>query len=168
MAVIEAEFANGCIYELYVSTHSMCILKLFDSKDGLSLHQISELTGIAATPLCECLHALACVPGMNVLHKEPCGTPFSETDIFSFNEGFTSKSKKIRIVRTVGLSDKLPNQMNRPKVMDNAASSEALASSAALPKQRFWIKKWRTIARWGWGNAIALSQSFRPDFVVYT
>ena len=41
--------------------------------------------------------SLACVKGRNVLRKEPMSATVEQTDAFTVNDRFDSKSKRIRI-----------------------------------------------------------------------
>ncbi|EFJ25953.1 hypothetical protein SELMODRAFT_98222 [Selaginella moellendorffii] len=83
---------------LSCSTYQMCILMLFNDSDRLSYKEIKDATGIQqASELKRNLQSLALVRGKNVLRKEPMSKEIGETDVFVFNEAFTSKLAKIKI-----------------------------------------------------------------------
>ncbi|CAG9464362.1 unnamed protein product [Pedinophyceae sp. YPF-701] len=89
--------ANGKRYDLAVSTHQMCVLMLFNDRERMTLAEIREATGMEAGDLERCLQSLACVKGRNVLRKEPMSKDVREGDVFSVNDKFESKLKRVRI-----------------------------------------------------------------------
>lgn len=84
-------------HELNVSTYQMCILLLFNEADRLTYKEIAEATEIPAPELKRSLQSLALVKGKNVLKKEPMGKDIADTDVFVFNDKFSSKLFKIKI-----------------------------------------------------------------------
>lgn len=60
-----------------------------------------QATGISEADLKRNLQSLALVKGKNVLKKEPMSREIGEQDVFSFNEGFTSKFFKVRHTASV-------------------------------------------------------------------
>jgi cullin 3 len=95
-ADVRAQFANKW-HDLNVTTYQLCILLLFNDADRLSYEQIAAATEIPASDLKRSLQSLACVKGKNVLRKEPQSKEINQSDVFSFNEKFTSKLVKIKI-----------------------------------------------------------------------
>ncbi|KAJ0667331.1 putative cullin protein, neddylation [Helianthus annuus] len=98
-ADIKATFAKGQKHELNVSTYQMCVLMLFNNGDGLSYREIEQATEIPSLDLKRCLQSLACAKGKNVLRKEPMSKDIVEDDVFFFNDKFSSKFYKVKIVR---------------------------------------------------------------------
>eukprot|EP00879_Flechtneria_rotunda_P001881 GHRR01002052.1.p1 GENE.GHRR01002052.1~~GHRR01002052.1.p1 ORF type:complete len:737 (+),score=264.98 GHRR01002052.1:271-2481(+) len=97
-ADLKAMFQGGKEkHELTVSTYQMVILLLFNDAEQLSYREIAEATEITAPDLKRSLQSLACAKGKNVLRKEPMSKEVEETDMFSFNDTFTSKLYKIKI-----------------------------------------------------------------------
>lgn len=86
-------------HELTVSTYQMCVLLLFNGADTLSYREIAQATEIGAADLKRALQSLACAKGRQVLRKEPQGKEVEEEDQFSFNDKFTSKLHKARMMR---------------------------------------------------------------------
>ncbi|KAK9804506.1 hypothetical protein WJX73_000815 [Symbiochloris irregularis] len=95
-ADLKAEFGDRK-HELNVSTYQMCILLLFNNADQLAYRDIAAMTNIPHADLQRSLQSLALVKGRNVLRKEPMGKEVEETDVFHFNEAFTSKFYKVKI-----------------------------------------------------------------------
>ncbi|GFR47201.1 hypothetical protein Agub_g8881, partial [Astrephomene gubernaculifera] len=96
-ADLRAVFGGGRRHELNVSTYQMCILLLFNEQDSLSYKDIEQATEIPTPDLKRALQSLACVKGRNVLRKEPASKDVADTDMFYFNDKFTSKLIKVKI-----------------------------------------------------------------------
>ncbi|GLC32977.1 Cullin-3A [Pleodorina starrii] len=96
-ADLRAVFGGGRRHELNVSTYQMCILLLFNEQDSMAYREIAQATEIPAPDLKRALQSLACVKGRNVLRKEPASKDVLETDVFYFNDKFTSKLIKVKI-----------------------------------------------------------------------
>ncbi|KAG7671586.1 hypothetical protein KSW81_003717 [Nannochloris sp. 'desiccata'] len=84
-------------HEISCSTHQMVVLLLFNDAEHLSYEEISAATLIPESELKRVLQSLACVKGKNVLRKEPMSKDISAGDVFSVNDGFTSKLYKVKI-----------------------------------------------------------------------
>jgi len=98
MGTAEVRFECGDkVFDLVVSTHQMCILALFNDRDRLTAAEIQEATGMDPVEMGRALLSLACVKGRNVLRKEPMSATVEQTDAFTVNDRFDSKSKRIRI-----------------------------------------------------------------------
>ncbi|KXZ56311.1 hypothetical protein GPECTOR_1g274 [Gonium pectorale] len=96
-ADLRAVFGAGRRHELNVSTYQMCILLLFNEQDSMSYRDIAQATEIPTPDLKRALQSLACVKGRNVLRKEPASKDVADTDVFYFNDKFTSKLIKVKI-----------------------------------------------------------------------
>ncbi|KAG2450508.1 hypothetical protein HYH02_005009 [Chlamydomonas schloesseri] len=96
-ADLRAVFGGGRRHELNVSTYQMCVLLLFNEADSLSYRDIAQATEIPTPDLKRALQSLACVKGRNVLRKEPAGKDVADSDVFFFNDKFTSKLIKVKI-----------------------------------------------------------------------
>ncbi|KAF8638268.1 hypothetical protein AX17_002290 [Amanita inopinata Kibby_2008] len=97
-ADVKVRFKNKQ-HELNVSTFALVILLLFQTLgDGetLSYSDIKEATAIDDHELKRQLQSLACAK-FKVLKKHPPGRDVNSTDNFSFNEGFQSDLRKIKI-----------------------------------------------------------------------
>lgn len=94
-------------YDLSVPTYGMVVLLLFNSigSASLSFEEIEQQTMIPKTELIKVLHTLSVIPKARVLHKEPISKKINpETDRFSFNASFVSKSLKIKAPTISGAS----------------------------------------------------------------
>ncbi|GIL75860.1 hypothetical protein Vretimale_5569 [Volvox reticuliferus] len=96
-ADLRAVFGAGRRHELNVSTYQMCILLLFNEQDALSYREIAQATEIPSPDLKRALQSLACVKGRNVLRKDPASKDVLDSDVFYFNDKFTSKLIKVKI-----------------------------------------------------------------------
>jgi cullin 3 len=84
-------------HELSVSTYQMCILLLFNTTDTLTLAQIRAHTHVPDAELRRHLISL-CTPKNRILKKGSKGRSIdSDTDTFTFNNDYTSKSKRVKI-----------------------------------------------------------------------
>jgi cullin 3 len=86
-------------YELNVSTYGMIVLMLFnDLPEGESLgfDEIQAKTNIPTQDLIRTLGSLSIPPRSRVLAKEPLSKSVKQTDKFSFNAQFISKTIKIK------------------------------------------------------------------------
>jgi len=93
---VKAQFRKGA-RELVVSQLQCSVLLAFSEADRLSCSEIQAQTGIEAGELKRVLQSLTCVPSMQVLLKEPKGKEVADTDVFVFNEGFTSDKFRVRL-----------------------------------------------------------------------
>lgn len=85
---------------LNVSTYAMVVLLLFESLgegEVLTYEELRTTTGIAEPDLKRNLQSLACVPKLKILIKHPSSREIKESDTFSFNADFTSKTTKVKI-----------------------------------------------------------------------
>ena len=88
---------------LNVSSFALIILLLFENlgtREFLTYGEIKNATEIPDSELQRNLYSLACAK-FKVLRKHPSGRNVNPDDSFSFNEGFSSPSRKIKI-KTVG------------------------------------------------------------------
>jgi len=96
-AEVRFETAQGRAFDLVVSTHQMAILALFNGRDQATAREIGEETGMDAGEMERALLSMACVKGRNVLKKEPMSGVVDPADVFSVNEAFDSKLKRVKI-----------------------------------------------------------------------
>jgi len=88
---------------LNVSSFALVILLLFEDlgkRESLTYGEIKTATEIPDSELQQNLYSLACAK-FKVLRKHPFGRNINPDDSFSFNEGFSSPSQRIKI-KTVG------------------------------------------------------------------
>jgi cullin 3 len=96
-AEVRGVFAGGTRRDLIVSTHQMCVLLLFNDADAYSFSEIAEATNVPKDDLRRSLQSLSLVKGRNVLRKDPPTKRVEESDVFHFNEQFTSKLMRVKI-----------------------------------------------------------------------
>ena len=93
---LRANFSAGGKKELNVTTYQMCILLMFNGRDTLTLDEIREAVICPEVELRRHLLSL-CTPKLKILSKESKCKGIVDGDIFTFNESFTSKYKRIKI-----------------------------------------------------------------------
>lgn len=79
-----------------MSTYQMCILMLFNTTDTLSLSAIREATEIPETELRRHLLSL-CTPKFRILNKSSSSKGITDDEQFTFNDGYTSKLRRVKI-----------------------------------------------------------------------
>mmetsp|Transcript_42504 Transcript_42504/g.51594 ORF Transcript_42504/g.51594 Transcript_42504/m.51594 type:complete len:740 (-) Transcript_42504:312-2531(-) len=118
-ADLVARFGNSK-FELNVSTYQMCILLLFNDADTLSYSEIESVTEIPTVDLKRALQSLSCVKGKVIIRKEPMSKDVSETDVFHFNDNFTSKLFRVKINTVAAQKETEPEkQETRAKVEED-------------------------------------------------
>ena len=88
-------------HDLNVSTHALIVLLLFEnvqSDETLSYADIKAGTDLTDPDLVRTLQSLACGK-FRVLVKTPKGREVNGTDVFAFNEGFTSNLARVKIMQ---------------------------------------------------------------------
>jgi cullin 3 len=94
-------------YELNVSTYGMIVLLLFnDLAEGeyLSFEDIQQQTSIPIPDLTKLLVSLSVLPKARVLSKEPNTKQVKPGDKFTINDGFASKSVRIKVPTVTGVN----------------------------------------------------------------
>lgn len=82
--------------DVAVSGYGVCILMLFNEVDSLTHDEILDKTGIPAPELVRNLQSLA-MGKHRVLTKEPKVREVKGSDVFSFNDDFSSKHRRVKI-----------------------------------------------------------------------
>ncbi|KAL3622406.1 Cullin-3A [Castilleja foliolosa] len=131
-----ATFGNGQKYELNVSTYQMCVLMLFNNTDRLSYGEIEQATTIPSSDLKWCLQSLACEKGKNVLRKEPMSKDIGEGDVFSVNDGFTSKLRKVKIGTVVAQKESEPEKQETRQRVEEDRKPQIEAAIVRIMKSR--------------------------------
>lgn len=94
-AEVKGNFQDGK-RELTISTYQLFILLLFNEQETLSLHEIRHRTSIPEIELRRHLLSL-CTPKFKILNKSSKIKGIAENDLFTFNNLYTSKLKRIKI-----------------------------------------------------------------------
>ena len=87
-----------------------CVLMLFNAQDALSYSDILAATRIPEEDLKRSLQSLACVKGRNVLRKIPMSKEVNVSDVFEYNEQFTSKLLKVKIGTVLAFKETEPEK----------------------------------------------------------
>jgi cullin 3 len=86
---------SGTKYDLNVSTYQMCILMMFNKSESIGLSAFDELQ-IPNNELRRHLISL-CTPKHRILKKSSKGKNIADDDVFTFNDEYTSKLKRVKI-----------------------------------------------------------------------
>ena len=122
---------------LLVSTYQMAILVLFNNKSKWSFEELKQETDIPEKDIVRALQSLAMgKPSQRVLTKEPKGKDILATDIFTVNDGFTSKLVRVKIntVSSKGESD--PERQETRFKVDDDRKHEIEAAIVRIMKAR--------------------------------
>ena len=95
--------------ELVISTYQACILMLFNQQEEYTISDISTATKLPVDGLMKYMQTLA-LSKYQILTKSPKGKEMSESDVFTFNRGFTDRLRKIKmslLVTKVSQDEKL-------------------------------------------------------------
>eukprot|EP00958_Prasinococcus_capsulatus_P021842 scaffold3020_cov342-Prasinococcus_capsulatus_cf.AAC.9 len=134
-ADLKATFLTGK-HELNVSTYQLCILLLFNESDSLSYKDIQGATDIPTSDLKRSLQSLACVKGKNVLRKEPMSKDIAETDLFLFNDKFTSKFVKVKIGTVAAQKEAEPERQETRMKVEEDRKPQIEAAIVRIMKSR--------------------------------
>ncbi|KAG6426281.1 hypothetical protein SASPL_110502 [Salvia splendens] len=135
-ADLRATFGEVHKYELNVSTYQMCVLMLFNNTEHLSYKEIEQATEIPSSDLKRCLQSLACVKGKNVLRKEPMSKDIGEDDVFSVNDSFTSKLRKVKIGTVVAQKESEPEKQETRQRVEEDRKPQIEAAIVRIMKSR--------------------------------
>lgn len=128
-AEIRAAFGNRR-HDLCVSTYQMGILLLFNDSDTLTLGEIRTKTQIPDSELRRHLISL-CTPKYRILRKGNKGRGItSDDDVFTFNDEYKSKLKRVRIPlvkeTSVNANNAVPGVLTQPEDMIGASIPAAV------------------------------------------
>lgn len=94
---VVSRFGNGArTYDLIVPAHAMCVLMLYNDANSLTFREVQAATKIPADELRRVLQSLA-LGKSRVLSKSPPTKEVADDDKFAYNDGFTSKSRRVKI-----------------------------------------------------------------------
>eukprot|EP00897_Mesotaenium_endlicherianum_P006218 jgi/Mesen1/5624/ME000282S04776 len=134
-ADLKANFENRK-YELNVSTYQMCILLLFNTAERLTYREVEQATDIPPQDLKRNLQSLALVKGKNVLRKEPMSKEVSETDVFFYNENFSSKFYKVKIGTVAAQKETEPEKQETRQKVEEDRKPQIEAAIVRIMKSR--------------------------------
>ena len=93
--VMKVQFKAGA-KELALSFFQAAVMMAFEDADTLPFKDVAAATGMEDSELRRTLQSLAC-GRERVLSKEPKGKEIGDADVFSFNDGYTSKQYRVKI-----------------------------------------------------------------------
>lgn len=97
MAELRANFGGGTrTVDLSVPSYAMCVLMLFNDCDQMTYQQIADATAIPGNELVRNLQSLS-LAKYRVLNKEPRTKEVNPDDVFTFNDDFTCRNRRIKI-----------------------------------------------------------------------
>lgn len=112
---LRARFGGGSrVVELVsVSAYSVFILLLFNEIDSMTYEEIAEATKIPEQELIRHLQSLS-LGKHRVLIKQPCEKNVNRTDRFSFNDNFTSRSRRVKM-QVISAQRETENERNQTR-----------------------------------------------------
>ena len=103
--------------DIFVNARAMCVLMLYNSRDSATFAEILEATGIPEDELKRIVQSLS-LAKYRILTKSPPTKQVESTDVFSFNEGFTSRTRRVKIQVIAAPREKVRSQM-RARIDDD-------------------------------------------------
>lgn len=150
---VKANFDTRPI-DLQVNTMQAAVVLLFNDSDSLSYGEIKERLNIPDEDLARCLHSLA-LAKYKILLKKPEGRQVGKEDVFSYNNKFTDRARRIKV--------NMPPMDEKKKVIEDVDKDRRYAIDAAivrtmksrkqLPHQQLVIEV-----------VNQLNRMFQPDF----
>jgi cullin 3 len=94
---LRGNFGNSTrTIDISLSAYGMCVLLLFNNVDALTYDHIATETKIPALELLRVLQSLA-MGKHRVLSKEPRVREIMGTDVFAFNDSFSSRNRRVKV-----------------------------------------------------------------------
>ena len=122
---------------LQVSTYQMVIIMLFNNKSKWSFEEVKQETDIPEKDLIRALQSLAMAkPSQRVLIKEPKTKEIQKNDIFTVNEGFSSKLIRVKINTVSAKGETDPERQETRFKVDDDRKHEIEAAVVRIMKSR--------------------------------
>lgn len=103
-ADIRAQFPSNKRYDLQTSTYQMIVLLMFNDQERWTYKDLQQATNIPPAELKRALQGMlqgkgkdSKVGAKNVLLKEPKSRDVNDDDVFTVNDGFTSKTVRVKL-----------------------------------------------------------------------
>ena len=152
---MKGNFASKPI-ELNINLFQAAILLLFNEQETLKYTEIRERLGLPDEDMARNLHSLSCAK-YKLLLKEPENKSINQDDVFTYNEKFTDRMRRIKIP--------LPQINDKKKVQEDvdkdrryaidAAIVRTMKSRKVLPHQQLVLEVVQQ-----------LTKMFKPDFKI--
>lgn len=134
-ADIRATFGKKS-HEISCSTHQMVVLMLLNESDRLRYSDIALASGIPDAELKRVMQSMTVVKGKNVLKKIPDTKEMHPDDVFTVNDGFTSKLYKIRIGTSTAVKENEIEQIATREKVEEDRRPQIEAAVVRLMKSR--------------------------------
>lgn len=117
-AELLGRFENGSrVVDVVTSAQAMCVLMLYNDRDSMKFSEIREATKMEEAELKRIMQSLS-LAKYRLLTKSPACREVNADDIFSFNERFTSKTRRIRLQIIAAPREIVQTQM-KTKIYDD-------------------------------------------------
>eukprot|EP00736_Rhodelphis_marinus_P010004 Rmarinus@m.9311 len=144
-------------YEFSCSTVGMCILLLFNQEATWTYEAMLEELGVPAVELKRNLQSLACAK-FRVLSKEPKGKDVCSGDVFSFNESFSSKLVRFKIMTVTATKETEAEKIETRARIDDDRKPQIEAAIVRTMKARKLVEHSELVA-----EVMKQLQSFVPN-----
>lgn len=122
---------------LQVSTYQMVILMLFSNKEKWTFEEIKHESDIPDKDLIRAIQSLAMAKtSQRILIKEPKAKEILATDVFTVNDGFTSKLIRVKINTISAKGESDPERMETRVKVDDDRKHEIEAAIVRIMKAR--------------------------------
>ncbi len=103
--------------DIIANAHAMCVLMLYNNRDSATFAEILQATRIPEEELKRIMQSLS-LAKYRILCKSPPTKEVQSSDVFSFNEGFTSRTRRVKIQIIAAPREKVQSQM-RARIDDD-------------------------------------------------
>ncbi|RWS04386.1 cullin-3-A-like protein [Dinothrombium tinctorium] len=122
---------------IQVSTHQMCVLMLFNSREKLTYDEIANETDIPSKDLTRALQSLAMgKPTQRILIKNPKTKEIESNHVFMVNDSFTSKLHRVKIQAVTAKGESEPERKETRSKVDEDRKHEIEAAIVRIMKAR--------------------------------
>lgn len=122
---------------LQVSTYQMVILMLFSNKDKWTFEEIKQESDIPDKDLIRAIQSLAMAKtSQRILIKEPKAKEIQSSDVFTVNDGFTSKLIRVKINTISAKGESDPERQETRVKVDDDRKHEIEAAIVRIMKSR--------------------------------
>mmetsp|Transcript_10499 Transcript_10499/g.42375 ORF Transcript_10499/g.42375 Transcript_10499/m.42375 type:complete len:746 (-) Transcript_10499:55-2292(-) len=152
---MKGNFASKPI-ELNINLFQAAILLLFNEQETLKYTEIRERLGLPDEDMARNLHSLSCAK-YKVLLKEPENKSINQDDVFTYNEKFTDRMRRIKIpLPQIDDKKKVEADVDKDRrYAIDAAIVRTMKSRKVLPHQQLVLEVVQQ-----------LTKMFKPDFKI--
>lgn len=152
---MKGNFASKPI-ELNINLFQAAILLLFNEQETLKYTEIRERLGLPDEDMARNLHSLSCAK-YKVLLKEPENKSINQEDVFTYNEKFTDRMRRIKIpLPQIDDKKKVEADVDKDRrYAIDAAIVRTMKSRKVLPHQQLVLEVVQQ-----------LTKMFKPDFKI--